>query len=110
LNYLGWKLFNAFLPRTLESFARRFAATAPNPATNNEFTYTLARRIKRPALLPAPDWLIKILLGEMSQLILGNQRVIPERLLMQGFTFQYNNLADALDQALSRKYEQAILD
>jgi uncharacterized protein len=66
--------------------------------------------LKRHALFPVPGWLLKILLGEMSQLILGSQRVIPERLLVQGFTFQYNNLADALDQALSGKYEQAITD
>ena len=87
-----------------------YNATAPNPVTNSEFTDTLARSLKRPALFPVPGWLLKILLGEMSQLILGSQRVIPERLLVQGFTFQYNNLADALDQALSGKYEQAITD
>jgi NAD dependent epimerase/dehydratase family enzyme len=46
----------------------------------------------------------------MSQLILGSQRVIPERLLAQGFTFQYNDLENALDQALSGKHEQAITD
>jgi NAD dependent epimerase/dehydratase family enzyme len=87
-----------------------YNATAPNPVTNSEFTDTLAHSLNRPASLPVPDWLLKTLLGEMSQLILGSQRVIPERLLAQGFTFQYNNLADALDQALSGKYEQAITD
>lgn len=78
-----------------------YNATAPNPVTNAEFTRILAQCLKRPALLPAPAWLLKILLGEMSQLVLGSQRVIPERLLTQGFTFQYDDLAAALNEALA---------
>lgn len=77
-----------------------YNATAPNPVTNAEFTRILAQCLKRPALLPVPAWLLKILLGEMSQLVLGSQRVLPERLLAQGFTFQYADLAAALNEAL----------
>jgi len=78
-----------------------YNATAPNPVTNAEFTRTLAQCLKRPTLLPVPAWLLKILLGEMSQLVLGSQRVLPERLLAQGFKFQYTDLAAALTEALS---------
>jgi uncharacterized protein len=78
-----------------------YNATAPKPVTNQEFTEKLAQSLKRPSMFPVPEWLLKILLGEMSQLVLGSQRVVPERLLAQGFTFQYNNLADALDHSLS---------
>lgn len=77
-----------------------YNATAPNPVTNTEFTKTLAACLKRPALLPVPAWLLKMLLGEMSELVLGSQRVIPDRLLAHGFKFQYPNLADAINQAL----------
>lgn len=80
-----------------------YNATAPNPVTNAEFTRILAQCLKRPALLSFPAWLLKIPLGEMSQLVLGSQRVIPERLLAQGFKFQYDNLAAALNEALSHK-------
>lgn len=80
-----------------------YNATAPNPATNAEFTRILAQCLKRPALLPVPAWLLKILLGEMSQLVLGSQRVVPERLLAQGFKFQYSDLTAALAEALSHK-------
>jgi hypothetical protein len=80
-----------------------YNATAPNPATNAEFTRILAQCLKRPALLPVPAWLLKILLGEMSQLVLGSQRVTPERLLAQGFKFQYDDLAAALNEALAPK-------
>lgn len=82
-----------------------YNATAPNPVTNSEFTRTLSQCLKRSALLPVPAWLLKMLLGEMSELVLGSQRVIPERLLKKGFTFQYNDLASALNQVLSVSHE-----
>ncbi len=78
-----------------------YNATAPNPVSNSEFTLTLAHCLKRPALFPVPAWLLKIMLGEMSALVLGSQRVMPERLLAQGFQFQYPDLSSALSQALS---------
>ena len=79
-----------------------YNATAPHPVTNSEFTRLLAHALKRPALLPVPAWLLKMLLGEMSGLVLGSQRVIPERLLAQGFTFEYPDLSSALNQVLGR--------
>jgi len=79
-----------------------YNATAPNPVTNSEFTRTLAQCLKRPALLTVPASLLKTLLGEMSGLVLGSQRVIPDRLLAQGFSFQYPDLSSALNQIFSR--------
>ncbi len=78
-----------------------YNATAPNPVTNNEFTQTLAACLHRPALLPLPASLLKMLLGEMSGLVLGSQRVLPKRLLDNGFSFGYPDLASALQQSLS---------
>jgi uncharacterized protein (TIGR01777 family) len=77
-----------------------YNATAPAPVTNAEFTRTLAACLKRPALLPVPASLLKMLLGEMSELVLGSQRVLPERLLQHGFKFRYGDLDAALTQAL----------
>ncbi len=77
-----------------------YNATAPNPLTNAEFTQTLAACLNRPALLPAPAGVLKMLLGEMSELVLGSQRVLPERLLAQGFSFQYPELAAAIRASL----------
>jgi uncharacterized protein (TIGR01777 family) len=87
---------------TDSSMQGAYNATAPDPVTNSEFTRTLAHCLKRPALLPVPAWLLKILLGEMSQLVLGSQRVMPERLLAQGFRFQFPDLSSALNQVLGR--------
>ena len=92
---------------TDSSLQGAYNATAPTPVTNQEFTEKLAHSLKRPSMFPVPERLLKILLGEMSQLVLGSQRVMPERLLAQGFTFQFNSLPDALAQALSRKHKQA---
>ena len=78
-----------------------YNATVPNPVTNVEFTRILAQCLNRPTLLPVPALLLKLLLGERSELVLGSQRVMPERLLEQGFTFQYNELAVALNEALA---------
>jgi len=75
-----------------------YNATAPHPATNNDFTKILAQHLKRPALLPVPAWLLKLLLGERSDLVLASQRVLPERLLAEGFSFQYPELLSALTE------------
>ncbi len=80
-----------------------YNATSPNPVTNAEFTRILAQCLKRPALLPVPAWVLKMLLGEMAELVLGSQRVLPERLLAQGYKFQYDDLAAALNEALAPK-------
>jgi NAD dependent epimerase/dehydratase family enzyme len=77
-----------------------YNATSPNPVTNTEFTQALANCLKRPACFPMPGKLLKTLLGEMSQLILGSQRVMPKRLLEQGFTFQYTDISSAIANAL----------
>jgi uncharacterized protein (TIGR01777 family) len=88
---------------TNASMQGAYNATAPNPVTNIEFTQALAHGLKRPALLPVPAWLLTVLLGEMSALVLGSQRVLPERLLAEGFKFQYSDLASALTEVLSHE-------
>ncbi|SET30415.1 hypothetical protein SAMN05216326_11969 [Nitrosomonas marina] len=74
-----------------------FNLTAPNPVTNRDFTHALATQLKRPALLPMPEWALKLMLGERAELLLGSQRVIPKRLQEAGFHFKY----PALDAALA---------
>jgi uncharacterized protein len=83
------------------SMSGAYNATAPNPVTNAEFTQTLARCVKRPALLPIPGVILKVVLGEMAELVLGSQRVLPERLLEQGFQFDHACLENALQEILS---------
>ena len=77
-----------------------FNATAPQAVTNREFSERLAKQLRRPMLMPLPESLLKLLLGEMAELVLGSQRVIPERLLAEGFEFQFSHLESALQQIL----------
>jgi uncharacterized protein (TIGR01777 family) len=69
---------------------------APNPVTNAEFTRALGRALGRPTVLPMPAAALKLLFGEMSELLLASDRMLPKRLLGQGFRFKYPELEDAL--------------
>ncbi len=80
----------------------KFNLTAPNPVTNKTFVRTLASRLKRPAFLPAPAWVLKLILGEMAQLLIGSQRVVPKRMLDMGFQFKFPELDVALQDVLRR--------
>ncbi len=70
--------------------------TAPNPATNSEFTAALARALHRPALLPVPGFALKLALGGFSSELLGSKNVISEKLSTAGFVFDYPHVAPAL--------------
>jgi uncharacterized protein (TIGR01777 family) len=71
--------------------------TAPGAATNREFTQVLARVLHRPALAPAPAFVLRAALGEMADaMILSGQRVLPAKATMYGFQFRYPDLESAL--------------
>lgn len=79
-----------------------YNACAPNPVRNREFAKTLGRVLHRPALLPLPGFVLRVGLGELSLLLLGGQRAMPERLLAAGFTFEFTDLHAALDDLSPR--------
>jgi len=88
----------------LENDALRGAVntTAPNPATNEEFTEALGKVLNRPTILPVPEFAIKLLFGEMGErLLLEGQKVLPKKLQDAGFEFKYPNLEEALKQAVN---------
>ncbi len=74
---------------------------SPAPVTNIEFTRTLARTIRRPAVIPVPGLLLRILYGEMAEAtLLQSQRATPTTLMARGFEFQDPDLAAALKRLL----------
>jgi len=73
-----------------------FNATAPNPVTNNEFTKTLAKVLRRPTLMPLPAFFLKLAFGEMSRLLLTGQRAVPTSAVNKGYHFHFTHLEDAL--------------
>lgn len=76
-------------------------ATAPHPVTNQEFTDRLAATLHRPAFFPVPAFALKLALGEMSEMVLASQRVLPTVAKSAGFRFQYPDLQAALDNLLT---------
>ena len=94
-DYLNAILFLLDNPRCQGAFN----LTSPNPVSNAEFTETLADSLGRKALLATPAFLLKPVLGERSILLLGGQKVVPEKLSHAGFAFRYPSLADALENA-----------
>ena len=79
-----------------------YNACAPHPVRNREFARTLGQVLHRPAFIPMPAFALKVGLGELSGLLLGGQKAVPERLLAAGFTFQFTELRAALDDLSSR--------
>lgn len=69
---------------------------APTPVTNREFTRALTKAVARPALLPIPEFLLKLLLGEFATVLLSSQRVLPKALQKNGFRFHYPDITSTL--------------
>jgi uncharacterized protein len=77
--------------------------TAPNPATNAQFSHTLGEVLHRPALATVPEFAVKLMFGEMGEeTLLSGQRVLPRRLLDANFRFEYPELAAALRHELGK--------
>lgn len=74
--------------------------TAPNPATNKEFSETLAKVLHRPCLFKTPAAVLRLMLGEMSDLLLYGQHVTPNKLLEANFQFTFPELELALNDLL----------
>jgi hypothetical protein len=74
-----------------------YNAGAPNPVTNAEFTRALGRALRRPTVLPMPAAALKLLFGDMSELLLASDRMLPKRLLEEGFRFRYPDIDRALE-------------
>jgi len=75
--------------------------TAPNPVTNADFTKALAHSLGRPAVVPMPAFTLKFMFGEMAEVMLASQRVLPEAAEAAGYTFRYPGLEPALANILA---------
>jgi uncharacterized protein (TIGR01777 family) len=71
-------------------------ATAPEPVTNARLTRALGHALHRPALVPAPAFALRLVLGGLADTVLASQRVIPSRVLQAGFHFRYPEIEIAL--------------
>jgi uncharacterized protein (TIGR01777 family) len=76
--------------------------TAPTPVTQKEMARALGRALGRPAFLPLPAFVVKMLFGEMGKdLLLASTRVVPKRLTAAGFEFRDSSLDDSMSRILA---------
>ncbi len=75
--------------------------TAPEPVTNKGLTEALGKALRRPAVLPAPAFLVKQVLGEFGTMLLDGQRVEPRKLQASGFEFNFPTIERALSDILA---------
>ncbi len=71
-------------------------ATAPDPVTMKELCQTLGKVLHRPSWATVPAFALRVLLGEMADMVVTGQRVLPEKALQLGYTFKYPDLTEAL--------------
>jgi uncharacterized protein (TIGR01777 family) len=78
-----------------------FNATAPGPVTNREFARTLGKVLGRPALIPVPAFALRVMVGELAEILLTGQRALPTRAEEVGFRFKFPQLEGALRDLLN---------
>jgi uncharacterized protein (TIGR01777 family) len=77
-------------------------AVSPSAATHLQLQHALAHTLHRPMWMRVPAFVVRALLGEMSQLLIDGQRVVPRRALASGFVFRHPDLREALDHLIGR--------
>jgi uncharacterized protein (TIGR01777 family) len=74
--------------------------TAPEPVTNAEFSKALGRALHRPAVMPVPGFALKLLYGDMAEIVTTGKRAVPKRLQELGYEFRHPDLDEALREAV----------
>jgi uncharacterized protein len=75
--------------------------TASEPVRQKEFAKTLGKVLNRPAIMPAPAFIVRLIMGELGASLLASQRVIPRKLSEYGFKFRYPDIRSALRDIVS---------
>jgi uncharacterized protein (TIGR01777 family) len=75
--------------------------TAPNPVTNKEFAKALGRALHRPAFMPLPGFVLRVMKGKVADVVVKGQRVLPQRALALGYSFRFLKIDGALVDAVA---------
>jgi uncharacterized protein (TIGR01777 family) len=86
-----------------ESARGAFNLTAPNPVRNRELAKAIGEAMHRPAFAPAPTPVLRLMLGEMADMILKGQQILPARLEAMGFAFKFPEIKGALQDVLAEE-------
>ncbi len=74
--------------------------TAPGPVRNRHLARAIGKALRRPSIMPAPAFMIRLLMGEFGSVILTGQRVVPRLLQSQGFKFKFADIEASLADLL----------
>lgn len=73
-----------------------FNLVGPQPVRQKQFAKILGKALNRPAIMPAPAFMLKLIMGELGKSLLQSQKVVPDHLIQSGYSFVFDNLAEAL--------------
>ncbi len=76
--------------------------TAPQPVRNRQLAQALGRVLHRPSFFPTPGFMLRLMLGELAEVVLTGQKVLPQKLLAAGFTFDFPAIDAALENLLGQ--------
>jgi uncharacterized protein len=76
-------------------------ATAPAPVTNREFSTALGKSLGRPSFLPTPVFALRLMLGEVAEVVTNGARVMPRKALETGYRFRFPEIGATLSDLLS---------
>jgi uncharacterized protein len=91
-------LYVAALDR--DAWAGAVNGSAPEPVTNKQFSRRLGKALRRPAFAPVPSFAVRLLYGDMAEIVTEGQRAVPKRPLELGYAFRHSDLDEALADAL----------
>jgi len=78
-----------------------YNAVSPNPVSNEELTFTIAKVLKKPLFMPSiPKFIMKLILGEMHELLFENRNLSAKKIIDKGFVFKYKTIDEALKNIL----------
>lgn len=94
-------LLNAYKFVIEKSCENVFNLTAPNPTTNRGLTLALGKTLKRPTILPLPEFVLQLIFSEGAKVLTDGQSTIPKNLLDLGFVFKYKTIEETIDNLCS---------
>ncbi|MDY3201382.1 MAG: TIGR01777 family oxidoreductase [Arcobacter sp.] len=90
-------LLNAYKFVIENSYEDIFNLTAPKPTTNKDLTLALGKTLKRPTILPVPEFVLKLIFSEGARVLTDGQSVIPKKLLDLGFEFKFRTIEETIE-------------
>ncbi len=104
-------LARIFLFTIVHGLQGNFNAVAPNPVTNGKLVKEIAKMLKKPLILPnIPEFMMKLILGEMSYLLFVSQRVSSKKIEEEGFDFRFKNITKTLEDIYATQNKENTID